>query len=546
MTESPPADLILRGDVYTVDPGLPWAEALAIQGGRIVAVGADEQVAEAAGPGTRRVDLRGHMLLPGFQDAHVHPPHAGLERLRCDLNDLGRDDYEPRIRDYALSHPDESWVVGGGWALDHFPGGTPHRSVLDALVPDRPVFLNNRDGHGAWVNTAALRLAGIDAGTPDPTDGRIERDPDGEPSGMLHEGAMELVRRLIPPVTAEEMQRALLAAQDHLHSLGVTAWQDAWVEPDTLAAYRALADDGRLTARVVAALWWDRERGEEQVEELVERRAASTGGRLRATSVKVMQDGIVENFTAGMLEPYLSEGGADDGRGLSFVEPEALKRCVTRLETEGFQTHVHAIGDRAVREALDAFEAARATNGPNDLRHHIAQLQLIHPDDIPRFAQLGVVANCQPYWACLDSQMRELNVGVLGPDRVACQYPFASLKRAGARLAFGSDWSVSTANPLHEMQVAVTRIPFDEPEIEAFLPHERLDLATAIGAFTMGSAYVNHIDETTGSIAVGKLADLAVLDRNPLAPGAGPIGDCRVVLTLVEGEPVYADPAVSW
>src|SRR5919198_298338 len=239
-----------------------------------------------------------------------------------------------------------------------------------------------------------------------------------------------------------------------------------------------------------------------------------------------------------MLAPYLRDDAAGNGQGLSFVEPNELKRHVTRLDAEGFQVHVHAIGDRAVRETLDAFEAARAINGPNDHRHHIAHLQVVHPDDLPRFAQLGVVANCQPYWACLDSQMRDLNVDVLGPDRVATQYPFASLKRAGARLAFGSDWSVSTANPLHEMQVAVTRIPFDEPEIEAFLPHERLDLATAIGAFTMGSAYVNHIDETTGSIAVGKLADLAVLDRNPLAPGAGPIGDCRVVLTLVEGEPV--------
>jgi predicted amidohydrolase YtcJ len=357
---------------------------------------------------------------------------------------------------------------------------------------------------------------------------------------------MELVRRVIPPVTAAEMQEALVNAQEHLHSLGVTAWQDAWVEPHTLAAYRALAESGRLTARVVAALWWERDRGEEQVDELLDRRASATSGRLRATSVKIMQDGIVENFTAGMLDPYLREDSSGDGRGLSFIEPGALNRYVTRLDSEGLQVHVHAIGDRAVREALDAFEASRAAHGPTDHRHHIAHLQVIHPQDIRRFAELGVVANCQPFWACLDSQMRALNVHVLGPERVSHQYPFASLKRSGARLAFGSDWSVSTANPLHEMEVAVTRVPFDEPEIEPFLPHERLDLPTAIEAFTLGSAFVNHLDDETGSISVGKRADLVALDRDPLAQGAGRVGEARVVLTLVDGQPVHRDPTVSW
>src|SRR5919198_4686181 len=245
-----------------------------------------------------------------------------------------------------------------------------------------------------------------------------------------------------------------------------------------------------------------------------------------------------------MLAPYLRDDAAGNGQGLSFVEPNELKRHVTRLDAEGFQVHVHAIGDRAVRETLDAFEAARAINGPNDHRHHIAHLQVVHPDDLPRFAQLGVVANCQPYWACLDSQMRDLNVDVLGPDRVATQYPFASLKRSGARLAFGSDWSVSTANPLHEMHVAMTRVPFDEPEVEPFLPHERLDLETCLHAFTSGSAFVNHLDDVTGSIAPGRLADLAVLDRNPFRDGPGSIGDATIVLTLVDGRPVYADPQV--
>jgi predicted amidohydrolase YtcJ len=547
MTGDGPADLVLLGEVYTLDPARPWAEALAVRDGQIAAVGPADEVRELAGSGTRKIDLPGRLILPGFQDSHVHPPHAGLERIRCDLNDVrGADEYASRIREYGASHPDEHWILGGGWALDHFPGGTPHRQLLDELVPDRPVFLVNRDGHGAWVNSRALQLAGIDGLTPDPADGRIERDPGGEPAGMLHEGAMALMERVVPPTTAEQTERALLLAQEHLHSLGITAWQDAWVHEDTLGAYRTLADDGRLTARVVAALWWERDRGEEQIDELLERRSAATRGRLRATSVKIMQDGIVENFTAALLEPYLRDGGSTPGSGLSFIEPGALNRSVARLDAEGFQVHVHAIGDRAVREALDAFQAARGANGPNDHRHHIAHLQVVHPDDVPRFGALGVVANCQPYWACLDSQMRELNVEVLGPDRVAHQYPFASLKRSGARLAFGSDWSVSTANPLHEMQVAVTRVPFDEPEIEPFLPHERLDLPTAIEAFTLGSAFVNHLDDVTGTLSVGKYADIAVLDRNPLASDPARVGEARVLLTLVEGQPVFADPAVSW
>jgi len=543
-----PADLAILSAVYTVDARRPWAEGVAVRDGRILAVGTADEIDGLTGPGTRKVDLRGRMVVPGFQDAHVHPPHAGLERLRCDLNDAGGpEEYARLIREYVAAHPDESWVLGGGWALDHFPGGTPHRTVLDALAPDRPAFLTNRDGHGAWVNSRALQMAGIRRDTPDPPDGRIERDVDGEPAGMLHEGAMDLVERLIPPVSADQMQRALLIAQDHLHSLGITAWQDAIVEADTLAAYRALAGDGRLTARVVAALWWERDRGQEQVEDLIQRRASVTEDRLRATSVKIMQDGIVENFTAGMLQPYLDgSGGPGERRGLSFVEPETLNQCVTRLDAEGFQVHFHAIGDRAVREALDAVEAARKVNGPNDHRHHVAHLQVVHPDDIPRFSTLGVVANCQPYWACLDAQMRELNVESLGPERVGHQYPFASFKGAGARLAFGSDWSVSTANPLHEIAVAMTRVPFDEPDVEPLVPGERLDLDACLEAFTLGSAFVNHLDDVTGSITPGKLADLAVLDSNPFAKDAEPIGGARVVLTMVNGQAVYADPKVSW
>jgi predicted amidohydrolase YtcJ len=352
---------------------------------------------------------------------------------------------------------------------------------------------------------------------------------------------MDLVERILPPVGHAQWLDAILEAQRHLHSLGITAWQDAWVLPETLAAYRTLAEDGRLTARVVAALWWDRHRGGEQIADLVERRREGTVGRLRAGTVKIMQDGVCESLTAGMLEPYLSNDGEPTGeRGLSHVDPEELKEHVTALDREGFQVHVHAIGDRAVREGLDAFQAARDANGPRDARHHMAHLQVVHPDDIPRFAQLDVVANAQPYWACLDPQMRDLNLPILGSERSRNQYPFRRLQRSGARLAFGSDWSVTTANPFPQIEVAVTRTPPGEPDADVFLPDERLDLAAAVDAFTKGSAFVNFLDQDAGSIEPGKLADLVVLDRDLFDRGAGPIREAKVLLTMVEGEKVFA------
>jgi len=545
------ADVVLLGGlVFTLDRASPRAEAVALRGDRIAFVGSADEARELIAADTRVVELDGGMVLPGFQDAHVHPLHGGLARLRCDLHDLrGADAYLEAVRAYAAAHPEAPWILGGGWAMDTFPRGTPDRSLLDGVVPDRPVFLPNRDGHGAWVNSRALEMAGLSRHTPDPPDGRIERNGADEPQGTLHEGAMDLVERVIPATSRSELVEALRVAQTYLHSLGITAWQDAIVEPDDLEAYLDLVDRNELTARVVGALWWDRARGEEQIPELVARRerVAIADGRFLADSVKVMQDGVIENFTAAVLEPYLDDAGSPTANvGLSFVEAESLKRAVIQLDREGFQVHVHAIGERAVREALDAFEAARSANGSRDARHHIAHIQVIHPDDVARFADLGVVANAQPYWACLDGQMRDLTIPFLGPERTSWQYPFASLRRAGARLAFGSDWPVSTPDPLKEIQVAITRVSDDEPEEPAFLPDERLDLATALEAFTKGSAFVNRLDGDTGTIEVGKAADLVVLDRNLFEGDPSQVGQARVLITLIEGRPVYAASAWNW
>ena len=292
--------------------------------------------------------------------------------------------------------------------------------------------------------------------------------------------------------------------------------------------------------RVSASLWWDRHRGDEQIDELVERGRAATNGNIRATTVKIMTDGVVENCSCSLLEPYGDPGAYPPGhRGLEYVGGDRLRSAVVALDAQGFQVHMHAIGDRACRDALDAVEAARAANGPSDHRHHVAHLQIVHPDDVPRFGALGVIANIQPLWACNDPQMSELTLPRLGEERMGWQYPFGDLARTGATLAAGSDWPVSTPNPLLEMEVAVTRVDPGERDAEPFLPDQRLSLAQAFDAFTMGSAIVNHDERASGSIEVGKRADLAVLDRDVFAPDAGPLGDARVVMTMAAGRVVH-------
>ncbi len=433
--------------------------------------------------------------------------------------------------------------------MEAFPGGTPTAALLDRVVPDRPVYLPNRDYHGAWVNSAALRVAGIDRSTPDPADGRIERDATGAPTGMLHEGAATLVARLVPEFTDADLDRAFDLAQRRLFGLGVTGWQDAIVgdylgQRDPYPTYLRAAADGRLRARVVGALWWDRSRGLEQLPELLARRdeAARAGaGRFTAGTVKIMQDGVAENFTAAMTVPYRdAHGHPTANAGLSFVDPELLAAAVTALHAADVQVHVHALGDRAVREALDAVAAARLANGPRDNRHQLAHLQVVHPDDLPRFAALEVAANIQALWACHEPQLDELTIPFLGGDLADWQYPFGDLHRAGAILAAGSDWPVSSPNPLWAAQVAVTRSAAGgEPALAPFRPDQALDLATYLTAYTAGSAWVNHRDAEVGRLAQGYRADLAVLDRDPFAGPVGEIDQATVVATFVDGVLVH-------
>lgn len=527
------ADLVIRGGrVFTAEPSRLFVEAVAVVGDRIVAVGPEAAEASAA----EVIDLDGALATPGFIDAHVHPASSGLDKLRCHFD--GADDAASALEavtSYAAANPDLPWIIGAGWPQSWFANGCPPKELLDAVVSDRPVLITNTDGHGAWANSKALEIAGIDAATPDPPDGRIERLSDGSPQGTLHEGAIRLVERHAPEDTIDDLTAGLARGQHELLSYGITGWQDAIVTEDIQSAYIRLADEGRLKGRVVGALWWDRNRGLEQVDELVARRERSAPG-FRPLAVKLMLDGVVENFTASMLSPYLDEmGQVTDNRGIDFVDPEQLGEVVTTLDGHGFQCHFHAIGDRAVRNALNAVETARERNGSSTHRHHIAHIQVIHPDDIGRFAALDVVANAQPLWAHHDEYQTELTKPFLGPERSGWQYPFRSLLDGGARMGMGSDWGVSTANVMEEIHVAVTR-KWDDDE-DPLGQEQALDPVAALTAFTAGSAHINHAETETGTVSVGKLADLAVLDRDPLQEGQ--FRETKVRSTVVGGEIVY-------
>lgn len=536
-----PVDLLLvNGHFYADGAWLPDVDSIAVERGRIVAMGRDRPAASHV------VDLQGAWVLPGFHDAHVHPVQAGLEMNACDLTGCGdAEEYVSAVAGYAAAHPDAAWILGGGWSMDHFPGGVPTAAALDAVVRDRPVYLPNRDHHSAWVNSVALGLAGIDHATPDPDDGRIERDADGRPTGALHEGAMEFVRALVPAASLAERRAALLSAQAHLHALGIVGWQDALVGDglgmaDSLETYLAVVRDGSLTAKVVGALWWDRTRGSEQIADLVDRRARAASAGFDAGTVKIMQDGVCETFTAAVIEPYRDDHGrATDNHGLTFIEPQDLAGYVQQLDALDFQVHLHALGDRAVRDGLDAIEHAIAVNGRRGNRHHLAHVQIVHPDDVGRFGALEAAANAQPFWARLNDQMTELTLPFLGDVARGQQYVFRSLVDAGATLVCGSDWPVSTPDPLHGIHVAVNRRGAGS-SLGPLQGEQSLTLPDAIDAYTRASAWISRLDASSGRIAIGMAADLAVLDRDVLAGPSHEIAAAHVVQTFVDGRPVFS------
>jgi predicted amidohydrolase YtcJ len=540
------ADLVLhRGVVYTVDPQRSVAQAVAVDDGRIAYVGSDAEVEAFVGGGTEVVDLGGRMLLPGFHDSHAHVLEGGISLGLLDLSDLGtREAILDAVRAWAAAHPDEDWIVGFGWALPIFPGANPSKADLDAIVPDRPVYLGAADGHSAWVNSRALAEAGITAATPDPPKGRIERDPaTGEPSGTLREAAMDLASARAHDFGGWRAIQGLRRGVAHANRHGITSFVDARATPDHARVYRILDLLGLLHARVTLSLAVDPGRGEEQVAELREHLRRDEEHELSVSAAKIFVDGVIETRTAALVDPYL---GGDGGTGLANFEPERLDALGTALDAAGFDLHFHAIGDRGVRMALDAVAAARRANGARDTRPQIAHLELVRPEDVARFRELGVVADFQPLWAFPDPYVTELTIPVLGPERSRWIYPIGSLVRSGAVVAAGSDWPVSSVDPLDAIEVALTRESPDGSVAGVLLPGERVDLAAMLAAYTIGGAFVQHQEDFTGSIEPGKAADLVVLDRNLFATPPAEISEARVLLTLLAGEEVWRDPAAAF
>ena len=534
-----PADLVLRhGVVYVGDEKGTRAESIAIGSGMILGVGPDALVADWIGQTTRVVELDGRLVLPGFHDAHVHPISGGLEALRCQLGGIDAlEAVEARIGACALAQADRTWVEGGGWELPVFPDANPRKELLDALVPDRPAILRSADGHSAWANSRALARAGITRTTPDPTHGRIERDANGEPSGTLRESAIELVARAAPVPSAAELDAALRRGLAHLARHGVVCAHEANATPEYFAAYLAWAKSGAPGPRVQIALalpdGWADYSFLPRFEEARSRARRTT--RVRADSVKLFLDGVIEARTAALLEPY--EGS--DERGQPNFEPDALDRLVTRITEASFDVHLHAIGDRAARMGLDAVEHARAANGPSDARATIAHLELVAPADLPRFAVLGVAPNVQALWAQADPYITELTIPVLGDERSLDLYPIGSLFASAAVVAAGSDWPVSSADPLAAIEVGITRRAPDAAAGPGWIPEQRADLAQMLAAYTRGGAWLDHQEHERGTLEPGKAADLVVLDRDVFELRADEISDARVLWTVADGETIW-------
>lgn len=537
----PAADLILTGgEVVTMDPAGSRVQAIAIKDGRIIYLGDDQGALDRVGPGTRLVALDGRVVLPGFGDAHVHPITAGLEAGRCDLTDLETaGEILTAIAGCVAALPDSAWLIGSSWSLPAFPGGSPLRETLDSLTGDRPAYLSAADGHSAWVNSAALQLAGVDRTTADPVNGRIERDRRGEPSGTLRESAMRLVSDHVPPTTADEYRAGLRRALGVLNRHGITAFMEASGNRTLLQTYKDLDVLSELTAHVEVAMRADPELGMEQVDTLVAWRDEFRGTRLRAGTIKFFVDGVIEGRTAAMLERYADRPFA----GEPEWRPAQLDSMVAALVAQGFSIHFHAIGDRAVRMALDAIERAESGIDRGSRRHQIAHAQVIHPDDVPRFSSLNVIANFQPLWAYPDQYIVDLTWPALGPRRSEWLYPIRAVQDAHAVVAFGSDWNVSSAVPLLGIEVAVTRRnPRDSTgTMDPLLADQAISLEDGLRAYTLGAARAMGTDSVAGSLLVGKLADLVVLGQNPFTVPAYQIGEVPVLVTFLEGRVVFGD-----
>ncbi len=538
--------IFLNGLVYTVDAARSWAEAVAIRDGRIVAVGTDAEIEKLIGENTEVTDLAGQMLLPGLHDSHTHLLVGILTDEDCNVR------YKETMADFRATLTEcqalegygaEGWIVGGGWFEWMWPDSNPNKSLLDEFFPDQPAYLVSSFGHSALVNSKGLELAGITRDTEDPIDGIIMRDPEtGEPSGTLRDGAMMIVQNVLPELTMDQRVRSVRAAIDFAHSYGITALIEPGLDAELLRPVLKIADEGNFNIRTkvsLSTIAWHPGVFDESVLEFLAGRDQFRRKNIDVDSVKIYMDGVPESGTAALLEPYL-EGNF--GVGPRFYSQEEIDYYMIEFEKMGLQIHVHATGDAGTRMALNGFEAARKANGETGLRHQIVHLQLVDDADRSRFGELNVAATFQALWAWPDRIATGADTDLLGKERAWSMYPIGSVYRSGGRIVGGSDYWVTELNPMLAIEAAVTRQDPYNDSGPVLNETERVDVATMIDAYTINGAYVMGMDDTQGSIEVGKRADFVVLDQNLFEIPPADISKTKVVMTVFDGKDVYQQP----
>jgi len=583
------ADLVLtNGSVYTVKVGTDWNsspyEAIAIKGDKILSTGTTDDMNQFTGPETKVYDLKGKMVLPGFIDTHIHFGLAAQLRAGANLSSCQTvSDYQNTLKEYANSHQDEEVIRGFGWSYVPFTDKGPLKETIDEVIPDKPVILVSFDTHSCWVNSKALEIAGIDASSPNPDTGKIERDDQGNPTGTLREpGAMNLVNNKVPPISPDKIQEMLEETLQKASALGVTTADDALVIPDIIEAYSNLENEDHLPVRIFGEIIAIPELGEDEIPvmkiagvgNIIDHLSRSEGwytnilpdamkenittdesvnienvsdyldnlGLFRLRTAKLFVDGVIESHTGYLLEPYTDQ---PDNYGMTNWNKTDYDNMISALDKDGFQIDVHAIGDGAVRMALDGYENAGNTNGVRDSRHKISHIQLINKTDIPRLSELGVIAALQPNWFYYDQNYNTISLPSLGEDRASHMYSLRSLIDSGDRVAFGTDWPAGTdyltINPLDGIKTAVTRLPLppDSNITIPYGPEERIDLKTAIEDYTYSGAYTNFMENLTGSLETGKLADIIVIDKNLFNLTPEDINKAHVVATYLEGKKVF-------
>jgi predicted amidohydrolase YtcJ len=536
-----PADtLLVNARIYTVNTRQPWAEALAVRGGNIVAVGKAAQIEKFRGPSTRVIDAGGRLVLPGFTDCHIHFMDGSLSLERINVEDVKTiAGIQQRVREFAAAHPSDPWILGRGWSYDVFgKAALPDKKYLDQVVPDRPVLLEGYDGHTYWANSKALAAAGITRNTPDPPNGKIVRDPQGEPTGALKEdAAAELVQRVVPQPTREERLQALRQGMAEANKAGLVRVHSAGGDFAYLDLLDQLRQQGQLTVRFyISDIVRPPELTQEEISKLEKARAKYHDEWISGGAVKFFLDGVIESHTAAMLQPYTDDPSQT---GKLFWDPAKYKQAVMGLNGRGFQIFTHAIGDRAVRLALDSYEAAYRANKMKDLRDRVEHIETVSAADIPRFGSLGVIASMQPLHAYPDADTLKVWSPNIGPERTTRAWVWHSIAASGGHLAFGSDWPVVTLSPWPGVQTALTRQTAEGAPAGGFVPSERITLPQTIQGYTLGAAYAGHREKTEGSLEPGKVADLIVLNQDLFKVPANQTNKTQVLLTMVGGRVVY-------